>query len=293
MNETEVLDAMGAIDPGLVNEAGESMRTRKRPRVMLVAAALFAAVLIAGGVFAAVKLTKASPVVTDEGIILSPDLKFINAFFKYEGRIYDGRETYPESAGFVGESMGSIGFANIDESFPIDELEDMTGIAGGEVYAVKGIDPKLMLCMRHGGNVIVFTCSSGLKLVRGADVFEDMMHIKEAGKGISYESQASFRVGNNEVYEYAGDESLASAFIDVVCEGEWVKASDMDKEAYRWWNIYIPLESGYKAHLVYYRGGYVKLYGMTDAAVKLDPERIKPFIEYIDSEHAPDRSGRK
>lgn len=287
MNEIEALDAMGGIAPELVNEAGESVRKVKRLPGLLIAAGFCAAVLVCTAVFAVVKPHKGPG--TDAGVSIDADRKFLYPFFKYEGRIYEGCEAFPNVRDFVGETLGTIEHANIDENFPLEELEDMTGVAHGEVCAVKGVDPKLMLCMRRGSEVTVFTCSSGLRLVRGADVFEDMMHIKEAGKGISYESQASFRVGNNEVYEYAGDESLASAFIDAVCEGEWVRASDMDKEAYRWWNIYIPLESGYTAHLVYYRGGYVKLYGLDGAAVKPDPERIKPFIEYLDSEHAPDR----
>ena len=290
MNEMDVLDALGGIDAGLVEEAGKA---KKKGSVLLYAlAACFIAAIAAAAVLGALLGGGSKGIVTPASEnVIAGDRKVVYPYFKYEGRIYEGYEKYESFAEFDrfrGESAAQIAFFNADGPLDPESLPELSGSFEGEVYAVKGVSPKLMLCAQCAGELYVFTAGSERRLYKGSEVFGDELHLKENAVGVSFESQRSFNAKKHEVYALEGYESEFGDFLDALYEGEWVYEDRIDPSSYRWWNIYIDLADGFKAHLVWYRGGCVGLFGIRKALVKLDEGKASAFIDLLEA-NAPDR----
>lgn len=287
MNEIVFLDSLGEIDAALVEEAAKPPR-RRRIWPAAAAACLCAALAAALIIGAALNGRKGILTPGPEAFSAGGDAKLKWHFFKYGGRIYEGYESFALSEDFRGEKAASIERFAFEPPIVSGDVPELSGSLEGDVYRVKGIEPELMLCAEYEGELIVFTAGADRRLRRGSEVFGDEMHIKGNAVGVSYESQRSLNAKANEVFELFGHEDELNAFLDALNGGEWVYEDSIDPASYRWWNIYITLSGGYRAHLVWYRGGYVGLYGIRKALVKIDEDKASAFIELLEI-NAPDR----
>ncbi len=200
------------------------------------------------------------------------------AFIIYEGRCYVEIQQEIEED-LVGERLGtSTGL--IDEWTSEDGYVDFAGSVAGDFYAVKGYDPEFMVCMGgYAGKMILLVNNNGITLNKGAELFEEKLHLAGNFDKVQYQSRHDWynENGNIRTFDKSYDQGLAK-FVEALNQGKFMRTDDIPLEkgqtdvydTLEICHLYFYKEDGMTVHLRCFEGGYVQYAGVLDACVKID-----------------------
>lgn len=309
MNGKDLLVGLSFVDEAYVDEA--ETRTMKKPSparwIPWVAIAACLCLVIAGGRLLAPGLNGSDESLknysgigesesgvmgseegVEEGRVAVPRLEVdlnpmtsanLLAFFIYQGRSYVCYEELAAGEALVGEYLGtSVGA--IDEWTPLDGYVELAGSVSGDFYAVKGYDPSFMLCMKNGdGSVVTYINDNGITLGKGAELYEDRLHLSGNYTSVDFQTRADWFYGTGVMSTIAPEhQPIVDQFLAAVNEADFIYSRDIpleegetsiydDKEIY---HLFFRMNNGMSTHLRLLEGGYVQFQGLTDVSVKID-----------------------
>ena len=197
--------------------------------------------------------------------------------FIYEGRCYVQTCDYM-SKSVVGEYVCSIK-GLVDEWTEADGYVELAGSYEGDIYTVKGVDPKFMLCTVYESGVVeTFTHNNGITLSRG----------KEILKWLEFEVEEEYTIfcskGNSCDYLVEDSREILDEFFESFAENEVVLRKDIsaitDEEDI--YHLVIVTEEGVPLHFEILSDGYVSYYGLNQVCVKVDEEIYKLVIGILE-----------
>jgi len=217
-------------------------------------------------------------------------------FFIYEGRVYvayEAIEGHPELVGdLVGRATGTI-----DEWTKEDGYVDFAGSVTGDFYTVKGFSPEFMLCMvNYNDSVITYINDNGLTLRKGADLFEERLHLSGNYSTVEVQTQRDWYYGTGNVKTLCSpsdttDSDALERFIAALNEGDFVYTDDVPLENTErtfydrgLYHLFFRMDNGMKLHLVLYKGGYVRFNALIPVCVKMDEGAFNDMIKLLDKE---------
>lgn len=227
MNELDIMEAVGALDPELIKSAA-APKKRRSGRWLIAASATAALAL---GLAAIVRGTKKAPeggnveaAAPTASATVSPqeeDECYI-AYFKYKGSIYIYNESYYGADEIAGERLARI-TNKVDPGTTFDEAPELSGSFACDIYAVKSFDPEIMICAVDGGFASVYVNVDKSRFRIGADILEGAFRVSEYLTSLIYEGSDSLDHGYSERYLLDPDcMPAARELIHVLDEGEWV-----------------------------------------------------------------------
>ena len=209
-------------------------------------------------------------------------------FFIYQGRCYVQYEWIYNDVNFIGEYLGTAtGF--IDEWTPADGYVDFAGSVKGDFYAVKGISPEFMLCMRSDdGSVTTYINDNGITLKTGMDLFEDRLHVSETCTGLTYQTHGAWHSGDDGYFilkeSYEQERTL---FLEALDQALFLPRQDapydFDQVLY---HIDLTSESGMNVKLRLFPDGYVYFDGIRSVFLKMETESCERFVALLDAGEA-------
>ncbi|MBO4410941.1 MAG: hypothetical protein J5794_01975 [Lachnospiraceae bacterium] len=170
-------------------------KSKRRRILLLIAAALVLLVIPAAGLIYTTEVRRQAEYNstirrTEDGIRLpGNDLAFLNSisggsgagergsFLVYEGKLYMRSRICPEDLletylGPITKEIGSV--------FPWTQFPDNSGNFTGEFYSVRDVDPGYMVGVKvKSGGAALYTAIYGIIVDRGADIFEEGLHLRE------------------------------------------------------------------------------------------------------------------
>ena len=165
----------------------------------------------------------------------------------YHGAVYTQGEGYfGEDAervdalcgAYLGEVRGSI-----DEwSGPEDYEQEFVGSVAGPLYTVKGYDEDFRLCVRvetqdENGEPALWIeyleRLNGITLTRGAELFEDRLHLRENFASLQWQSHEDWNRNLGGYHDAGLDPALWEAFLDELDAGAFVDLWDPETCRYR------------------------------------------------------------
>ena len=179
-------------------------------------------------------------------------------FFKHAGEMYYEHRILPAEADIFGDRIGIAYFA-AELNKKHEDYGELAGSMRGSVYKVKGVDPRLFLCMREqDGRVVLFINETNADFARGSDLFEDMLHISESGMKLRM-----VEYGGDEEHYYEldpGRSGAADELIALMDRGECVMQptgvySGLGKSM----DLLFCREDGLTVSVTARRGGFVEL----------------------------------
>ncbi len=179
-------------------------------------------------------------------------------FFKHAGEMYYEHRMLPAEADIFGDRIGIAYFA-AELNKKHEDYGELAGSIRGSVYKVKGVDPRLFLCMREqDGRVVLFINETNCDFARGSDLFEDMLHISESGMKLRM-----VEYGGDEEHYYEldpGHSGAADELIALMDRGECVMQptgvySGLGKSM----DLLFCREDGLTVSVTARRGGFVEL----------------------------------
>lgn len=227
---------------------------------------------------------------------LNPDqMMDMLAFFIYDGRMYLCYEKIEDRPDLVGEYVGrSTGLIN--EWTEKDGYVDYAGSISGDFYTVNGFDPEFMLCMpEDDGSVLVYINDNALTLHKGADLFEERLHLSGNYTTVEYQTRNEWYYGEygtirplyNEDDRSKGE--TIERFIAALNDGVFLYNEDVpldegekriyDREIYHMW---FTMNHGVTVHLRLYKGGYVRFDGLIPVCVKMDETVFNEMIDTLE-----------
>ena len=202
-------------------------------------------------------------------------------FFIYEGRCYVQNESMDmvspiEDA--MGDYIGTVK-GSIDEWTKEDDYIDYTGSVGGEVYEIKGIDPKFMLCMRYDNEMIeTYINNNGISLYKGSELINDRLHLKENYTQVSYFTSEEWN--NTHPYQTQKQPTILEEeyrdvfdrFLDAFSEGvfQWKKDIIYSSSVENEYHLYFTTGEGIRLHFWLLGDGYVSFHGLNQVCVQID-----------------------
>lgn len=297
MNEFDFLDAVGGLDPKLIQKAAEPRR-RRTPRWVIPAAAAAACAALVLGLWllptgpkkggnehtAAVETpvpTKIEPDETDK------EMSYVG-FIKYNNCNYFFFEHVKNARGLVGERLGSVEHV-VSPGTPMEEWPDMSSYEKCDFYAVKGFDPSLMICRVLPDRIAIFINHDDNDYATCRDVLENAFHISEYLTAVEYEGAESLSHGYDEVF--ALDTECNQVVLDLIAAigaGEWMdRPADADEylaiaDGGRW-KLTLSL-GGVRISLKVYEGGYASLLvPLGKDFIRFDKEKLAPLWELLSS----------
>ena len=235
MNEYDMVNAIGSLDPELVEKAA-APKKRRAARRLITAASIAAAIALVLGVTAAIAVnSKNKP--EKEGVeaeateteppVDSPEFNSLISFFKYNNEIYLFDKLYRDSKELVGECLGQTKHRITGEVKSFDEVPDLSGPHICKFYAVKGFDPETMICAVDGNNVSVFLNIDRTRFRAPEEILEGAFHASEYMSSLVFEAADSLDGGYDERFildpEYM---RAANEFISLLDAGEWVPRAE-------------------------------------------------------------------
>ena len=294
MNSLKISRAMSNIDDDLIERASRTATARRiQPapllRILLPAAACLVVVL---GFFLwpdSQKLPADEPVGESFGVMLPiielPDDADTGAysmigFFIYQERFYTHSSSflYGDAEFAISNLVGErIGYAkgNIDEWSKQDEYAvEFAGSIKGDVYTVKGHDPRYRLCVVNGfdmPSVVIYEWFSGYKVSSGHDLypFYSLLDIKngevlsENWSNVQFQTHDDWDNGLPKKHDFTGirDEEITAFFYDVYFgEFEYVFESvseDFYYSGLQQAHLFVRMNDGIILELRLFEGGYV------------------------------------
>lgn len=298
MNELDIMEAVGSLDPELIKNAA-APKKKLTGRWLIAASA--AAAALALGLTAIVRGAKKAPeggsveaAAPTASATVSPqeEAECYVAYFKYKGSIYICNESYYGADEIVGERLAGI-TNKVDPGTAFDEAPELSGSFACDIYAVKGFDPEIMICTVDGGFASVYVNVDKSRFRTGADILEGAFHVSEYLTSLVYEGSDSLDHGYSERYVLDTDcMPAARELIRVLDEGEWIGPTE-GKDA-----VFGPYEGPERYALTLSLGFYeLRLTVLADGRaivhplgggwmeyyLSFDAEKAEPFFELLRS----------
>ena len=313
MNEYDLINAVGDIDPELV-EGASDMKPVKRPRRYLAAfaAALAGAAVLAVGLGVLLN-GKGTGTEDPESRGVSPEtateLPGVQAAAPTERTMYETTEDPRQMSyiGFikyrdcnyffyqnvfgapelVGERLGSIE-TTVKPGTPLEDWPDMSSYEKGDFYAVNGFDPAFMICRTSRGFVSIFISRSECGHMTPEEILEGVWHASDYLSSVRYEGSESRFHGYDEVFEL--DPDCLPAVLDLIAVldgGEWFGPIGDDAERLAilngdQWKLTLFLGK-IELRITVYEGGYASIPCGGDRFVRFDKEKLSPLWELLSS----------
>ena len=225
-------------------------------------------------------------------------------FFIYGDRMYVEYARIDGNPALVGDYVGTSN-GLIDEWTPEDGYVDYAGSISGDFYAVNGYDPSFMLCMTHDdGMVTVYVNDNGMTLYRGADLFEERLHLTGNFEAVEYQTRHDWYYSLGNVKELSvlsadadgfedfygtadqtGSGSALDVFLSELNNGNFmytdhVPLADGQKNIYdlEIYHLFFRMNDGMTVHLRLYEGGYVRFDGLIPVCVKMDTAAFDALV---------------
>ena len=232
--------------------------------------------------------------VTEDGVTIpKPDISLSEednaaacmvGFFIYQGNIYTSYDWTDEDV--IDEHLGTM-TGLIDVWTPSDGWVDYAGSVRGEFYSVQGYDPSFMLCMKESdGMTHLFICNTGITLKKGADLYEDRLHLAGNYTSVQYENDYSWSNSKEERREL--DAEVIAEFVEELYTAEFMPSDNIPTEAENtaWpsmaeFHVYFMMQNGMGVHLWLIQGGYVIFDGMDQVCVKISDEVYDAFTDLM------------
>lgn len=242
---------------------------------------------------------------TKEGVTIPPAKVMLSepegvttdmlAFVIYQGRCYV--EIQQEAASdLVGKHLGTA-TGLIDEWTPEDGYVDLAGSVAGDFYAVKGYDPKFMVCMDvYDGRMILLVNNNGITLNKGEELFEKQLHLAGSFNQVQYQSRHDWYNGNGNIRNFGESyERTLAKFVKALNQGKFMLTDDIPlKEgqsdiygSLETCHLYFEKEDGMVVHLRCFEGGYVQYVGVPDVCVKIDQKVFDAVCDAVDEQSEP------
>ena len=306
MRGSEFLDKMELIDPAYVEAADTKPKKKKKVWVKWGAMAACLSLIIVGAmIWQQVTSTyndgrgeDFGPTVSEDGVAIprmnvslsasAEEAADMIAFFIYQGRCYVHYERIYHDVHFIGEYLGTAtGFIN--EWTPADGYVDLAGSISGDFYAVKGISPEFMLCMRSDdGSVSTYINDNGITLKTGADLFEDRLRVSETCTGLTYQAHGTWYYGGDEYFILKESyEQELTLFLEALNQASFLPWQDAPCDFNQvLYHIDLTSENGMNVKLRLFPDGYVFFNGIGSVFLKMDTEACERFIALLDNGEA-------
>lgn len=224
-----------------------------------------------------------------EGNATTETMADMIAFFIYQGNMYEQYEIVdePELVGaYVGTATGQI-----DEWSKEEDYVESAGSVQGDFYEVNGFSPEFMLCMKQDdGSVSTYINADGLVLEKGAELFEDYLHLAGNYQGVQYQTRDEWYYGTGEPKtipeEYAEE---VTRFVGALDDGEIiaavsypVKEGEEDIYAAEIYHMYFQMENGMQIHLRIFKNGYVAFAGAPEQLVQVEEPAFEEMIQVLE-----------
>lgn len=179
---------------------------------------------------------------------------------------------------------------------------ELTGTITREFFTVKGIDSTFMLCSRSKADenyIDLWLNSSDISLKKGADLFENLLHLNDNCKQVTYLpnhahyqweiSKINQELPDVHVLLYQ-DYAVVSRFLEGLNEGTFIYPQDVAQneasiiEGNKTYAIIIQLTNDLCIPLTIYEDGYVRLEGFREFSnllVKVDQMVVQELIEVL------------
>lgn len=219
----------------------------------------------------------------------SPDeMADMIGFFIYQGRCYVQYEWIYDDINIIGEYLGTAtGFIN--EWTPADGYVDFAGNVDGDFYAVNGISPEFMLCMRSDdGSISTYINDNGITLKTGMDLFEDRLHISETCTGLTYQTHEAWKRSDDEYFILKENyEQELMLFLEALDQALFLPRQDapcdFDQVLY---HIDLTTGSGMNVKLRLFPDGYVFFDGISSVFLKMASQDFERFVVLLDTGEA-------
>lgn len=224
-----------------------------------------------------------------EGTATTETMADMIAFFIYQGNMYEQYEIVdePELVGaYVGTATGQI-----DEWSKEEDYVESAGSVQGDFYEVNGFSPEFMLCMKQDdGSVSTYINADGLVLEKGAELFEDYLHLAGNYQEVQYQTRDEWYYGTGEPKtipeEYAEE---VTRFVGALDDGEIiaavsypVKEGEEDIYAAEIYHMYFQMENGMQIHLRIFKNGYVAFAGAPEQLVQVEEPAFEEMIQVLE-----------
>lgn len=224
-----------------------------------------------------------------EGTATTETMADMIAFFIYQGNMYEQYEIVdePELVGaYVGTATGQI-----DEWSKEEDYVESAGSVHGDFYEVNGFSPEFMLCMKQDdGSVSTYINADGLVLEKGAELFEDYLHLAGNYQEVQYQTRDEWYYGTGEPKtipeEYAEE---VTRFVGALDDGEIiaavsypVKEGEEDIYAAEIYHMYFQMENGMQIHLRIFKNGYVAFAGAPEQLVQVEEPAFEEMIQVLE-----------
>lgn len=300
MRGNEFLDKMELIDPVYIEAADANPGKKKIVWVKWGAMAACLCLIIVGTMIwqqsAPTHNEGPGVIVSEDGVTiprmnvsLSVDTEAdMIGFFIYQGRCYVHYERIYNDVNFIGEYLGTA-TGLIDEWTPADGYVEFAGSVNGDFYAVKGISPEFMLCMRlDDGSVTTYINDNGITLKTGTDLFEDRLHISETCTGLTYQTHGAWYSGDDGYFILKESyEQELMLFLEALDQAPFLPRQDapcdFDQVLY---HIDLTSESGMNVKLRLFPDGYVYFDGIRSVFLKMETESCERFVALLDAGEA-------
>lgn len=299
MKQEKIIDALNLLDDELIGEV-EKLRKKEPAQIKKVkwswkqwgmAAACICLVFVGARIWTGLlnmnggKNDKAA---IEEAVTTETAADMI-AFFIYQGNTYEQYEIV-EDAGLKGEYVGSSN-GDINEYSEEEAYVESAGSVSGDFYEVNGFEPEFMLCMDMGeGSISTYINTNGLALEKGADLFEDYIHLAENYQKVRYQTRTDwyYSIAEPNVLPVEYEENV-SQFVGALDEGEIVAMASYpleegddsiyDREIY---HLFFEMENGMTIHLRLFENGYVAFQGIKDQLVLVEEQSFDEMIQVLE-----------
>ena len=302
MRGNEFLDKMELIAPAYVEAADAKTKKNKNVWIKWETTAACLCIVIAGTIIwrQSTQTNNDAPGVTvsEDGVTIprmnvllsdsANEAADMIGFFIYQGRCYVHYEWIYHDVNFIGERLGTAtGFIN--EWTPADGYVDFAGSVAGDFYAVNGVSPEFMLCMRSDdGSVSTYINDNGITLKTGADLFEDRLHVSETCTGLTYQAHDKWYSDDDEYFILKESyEQELMLFLEALDQALFLPRQDapydFDQVLY---HIDFTSESGMNVKLRLFPDGYVYFDGIRSVFLKMETEACERFVALLDTGEA-------
>ena len=162
----------------------------------------------------------------------------------YHGGVYTQAESYwagdaERVDALTGEYLGEVKGSISEWSGPEDYAQEFVGSVGGPLYTVRGYDEDFRLCVRvetqdENGEPALWIeyleRLNGVTLTRGAELFEDRLHLRENFASLQWQSHEDWNYHLGGLHDADLDPALWGAFLDELDAGLFVDMWDPEHD---------------------------------------------------------------
>lgn len=288
MKQEKIMDALNLLDDEMICEVDE-FRKKKQFRIKKTERKWKKWGTIAAGICLLIVGVKMWDALTESEKLTSGGKYDMIAFFIYQGNMYEQYEIV-DAPELVGEYVGTA-TGQIDEWSTEEDYVESSGSIQGDFYEVNGFSPEFMLCMKQDdGSVSTYINADGLVLEKGAELFEDYLHLAGNYQEVQYQTRDEWYYGTGEPKtipeEYAEE---VSRFVGALDDGEIiaavsypVKEGEEDIYAAEIYHMYFQMENGMQIHLRIFKNGYVAFAGAPEQLVQVEEPAFEEMIQVLE-----------